>query len=85
MSEILGKNQFYKPLEGFVENPLKAYPVNALCFCDSGKKFKKCHRLRLSMYCSQKDAKILQKIIDVYEATGEAHFKFEDPKPEAKP
>lgn len=32
----------HKPIQGFDFNPFLKYPRNKQCYCNSGKKFKKC-------------------------------------------
>lgn len=45
--EVPAKKEKYRqmmcsPMDGYGWNPLNSYPVNMMCFCGSGKKFKKC-------------------------------------------
>jgi hypothetical protein len=35
-------------------HPFHKYPRNAVCYCGSGRKFKKCHGQVLPLYCEQK-------------------------------
>ncbi len=41
------KGRAYTPKAGYAWNPLRDFPRNEVCFCGSGKKFKKCHADRL--------------------------------------
>ncbi len=42
---------------GYSFNPALRWPANGLCFCSSGKKFKKCHRDKLSPVIETKKVK----------------------------
>lgn len=42
------KPKRYSPMPGHVWNPFTKFPPNYKCFCDSGKKFKKCCEPKMS-------------------------------------
>ncbi len=42
------KPKRYNPMPGHVWNPFTNFPPNYKCFCDSGKKFKKCCEPKMS-------------------------------------
>jgi uncharacterized protein YecA (UPF0149 family) len=50
--------------EGNAWNPLQKYPRNAPCFCNSGKKAKKCCLPRVIPYVKQAMVPSLQGILD---------------------
>lgn len=67
------------PLPGFSWNPLVGYPPNLLCFCESGKKFKKCHRGKIpEVIKTEKVESVkrgIQKCISVLGVRSEANKK----------
>jgi hypothetical protein len=69
------KMPYYLPKTG-VWNPLADYPRNELCYCTSGKKFKKCCLPRVSPTCSSEKAEKYLKIVQrVKEVGAERTFK----------
>lgn len=60
----------WKPIDGMVWSPLMRYPMNAKCFCGSGKKFKKCHKDQVKMACKPEEAEQLKKYVDMIKAEG---------------
>jgi uncharacterized protein YchJ len=62
MSEQQKRFVAFGPKPGFVQNPLSQVPVNSLCPCQSGKKFKKCCRPTIHRYIpSNLQARMFQK------------------------
>jgi len=55
--------QTLKP--GFVWNPLRNWPRNAKCFCESGKKFKRCCALTIPIAVDEETAKKLRKAVQM--------------------
>ena len=53
----------YVPPEGYVWNPLRAYPRNLFCPCTSGKKFKKCCLPKMPATVKAEDEKMLKEAV----------------------
>jgi hypothetical protein len=50
--------------EGNAWNPLLNYPRNSPCFCNSGKKFKKCHLDTIPRFTSKAEAAKWKRAMD---------------------
>ncbi len=59
------KHRAYKPTSGNHWNQLRDFPRNELCFCKSGKKFKKCHMNILPPCVDKKSADEIQRFFDL--------------------
>ncbi len=53
----------YKLIGDGVWNPLRSYPRNAPCFCNSNKKFKKCCFLKLAQTVPAKSIPAIKKLM----------------------
>lgn len=49
-SKGMGRYTFFRPKEGYVDNPLLKRGRNDPCYCPSGKKFKKCCMKKMPKY-----------------------------------
>lgn len=58
-----GKKVAYIPKPGRAWNPLVNFPRNAPCFCESGKKFKKCCIHTTTRTLSAEEAKKMAKLV----------------------
>jgi hypothetical protein len=55
----------WKLKKGFQWNPILRYPRNALCWCGSGKKSKKCCLPNASMICKDKEVSGYKQLVNI--------------------
>ncbi len=63
VSPPLGPRRAYYPKKGMAWNPLRTLEVNSVCFCGSGRKFKKCCRLTVAECVSEANAVKLREFM----------------------
>lgn len=65
MVEARPKNWGYAPKDGYVFNPLKAWPRNEACWCGSGLKAKKCCLMTTPATMTAKAALGIRRLMDM--------------------